>query len=146
MRVDGQGGRARAALALAAAVSSAGLVAIAATPAETATSGTVVPVSLVEWKLVPGQVTVRAGRVSFVVRNDGTMVHEFLVLRSDRHHHSLRVKGGQAIETGRVGEISQIPSGTSKRLNLKVSPGRYVLLCNLLGHYQAGQFAALRVR
>jgi uncharacterized cupredoxin-like copper-binding protein len=45
-----------------------------------------------------------------------------------------------------LGEIPLIPSGASKRLTLRVSPGKYVLLCNLLGHYQAGQFAALRAR
>lgn len=144
--MTGHGGRARVALALAAAVLSAGLVAITASPADTATSGTVVSVSLTEWKLVPGQVTVRAGRISFIVRNDGTMDHEFLVLRSDRHHHSLKVKGGKAVEAGRLGEIPQIPSGTSKRITLRVAPGRYVMLCNMLGHYQAGQFAGLRAR
>ena len=146
MRVTGRRGRARAGLALAVAVSAAGLIASAASPAQTATVGAAVSVSLVEWKLVPGQVTVRAGRVTFVVRNAGTMDHEFVVLRTDRHHHSLKVKGGKAVETGRVGEIPRIPSGTSKRITLKVPPGRYVMLCNMLGHYQAGQYAALRAR
>jgi uncharacterized cupredoxin-like copper-binding protein len=145
MRLTGRK-RARAALALAAAVSSAGLVAVTASPAETATSGSAVSVALVEWKLVPGQITVRAGRVTFVVRNDGTMDHEFVVLRSDRHHHSLTVKGGKAVETGRLGEIPKIPSGTAKRITLKVPRGRYVMLCNMLGHYQAGQYASLRAR
>ena len=139
-------GRARAALALAVAVSSAGLIAITASPAETATSGSAVSVALVEWKMLPGQVTVRAGRVTFVVRNDGTMEHEFLVLRSDRHHHSLKVEGGQAVETGRLGEIPKIPAGTSKRITLKVPRGKYIMLCNMLGHYQAGQYASLRAR
>jgi uncharacterized cupredoxin-like copper-binding protein len=145
MRMTGHRGRARAALALAAAISSAGLLAITASPAETA-SGSAVSVALVEWKLLPGQVTVRAGRVTFVVRNEGTMDHEFLVLRSDRHHHSLKVKGGQAVETGRLGEIPKIPAGTSKRITLKVPRGKYIMLCNMLGHYQAGQYASLRVR
>ena len=143
--MTGHRGRARAALALAAAISSAGLLAITASPAETA-SGSAVSVALVEWKLLPGQVTVRAGRVTFVVRNEGTMDHEFLVLRSDRHHHSLKVKGGQAVETGRLGEIPKIPAGTSKRITLKVPRGKYIMLCNMLGHYQAGQYASLRVR
>jgi len=146
MRVTRPSGPARVALGLVAAVSSAGLIAITASAADSAASGTVVPVSLVEWKLLPGQVTVRSGRVSFVVRNSGTMAHEFLVLRSDRHHHSLKVTGGKAAEKGRIGEIPEIPSGTSKRITLKLLPGRYVMLCNLLGHYQAGQYAALRVR
>ena len=117
-----------------------------ASAADTASSGSAVSVALVEWKLLPARINVRAGRVTFVVRNDGTMDHEFLVLHSDRHHHSLKVKGGKAVETGRLGEIPKIPSGTVKRITLKVSPGRYVLLCNMLGHYQAGQYAALRAR
>jgi uncharacterized cupredoxin-like copper-binding protein len=145
MRMTGHRGRARVALALAAAISSAGLLAITASPADTA-SGSAVSVALVEWKLLPGQVTVRAGRVTFVVRNNGTMDHEFLVLRSDRHHHSLKLKGGQAVETGRLGEIPKIPAGTSKRITLKVPRGKYIMLCNMLGHYQAGQYASLRVR
>lgn len=144
MRVAGHRGRARASLALAFTVSSAGLLFSTAPPADSASP--VVSVALDEWKLMPGKVTVRAGRVSFIVRNDGTMDHEFLVLRSDRHHHSLKVKGGKAVEAGRMGRIPAIPSGTSKRLTLKVPPGKYVLLCNLLGHYQAGQFAAMLVR
>jgi len=148
MRVAGHRdrGRARASLALAAAILSAGLVAVTDSAADTAASGGVVSLALSEWKLTPSTVTVRAGRVSFVVRNDGTMAHEFVVLRSDRHHHSLMVKGGKAVEKGRMGEIPAIPAGTSKRITLKLPPGKYVLLCNMLGHYQAGQFAALRVR
>ncbi|HSG13819.1 MAG TPA: cupredoxin domain-containing protein [Gaiellaceae bacterium] len=124
----------------------AGLAAIAASPGDSATSGRVVTLALSEWKLTPTRVTVRPGRVAFVVRNDGTMVHELVVLRSTRHHHSVPVKGGRAVEKGRVGVIRNIPVGGSKRLTLKLKAGKYVLICNILGHYQAGQFAALRVR
>lgn len=143
--MTGHKGRARAALALVVAVVAAGLVVASASPADNEASA-VVSLTLTEWKLTPGQVTVRPGRISFVVRNDGTMAHEFVVLRSHLHHHTLKVKGGKAVETSRVGRIPQIPSGTSKRITLKVPAGKYVLLCNMLGHYQAGQYAALRVR
>jgi uncharacterized cupredoxin-like copper-binding protein len=136
----------RPVVALAAALLSAGLVGATASAADTGTSARVVSLTLSEWKLAPTTVNVLHGRVSFVVRNDGTMDHEFVVLRSDRHHHSLKVKGGKAVEAGRLGEIPLIPAGTSKRITLKLVPGRYVLLCNMLGHYQAGQYAALRVR
>lgn len=145
MRMTGHRGRARAALALVVAVVAAGLVVASASPADNEASA-VVSLTLTEWKLTPGQVTVRPGRISFVVRNDGTMAHEFVVLKSHLHHHTLKVKGGKAVETTRVGRIRQIPSGTSKRITLKVPAGKYVLLCNMLGHYQAGQYAALRVR
>jgi len=144
MRVVGRSGRTRAALVLS--VLSAGVVVIAAPPADTATGGTTVSVVLDEWKLVPARTAVRAGRITFAVRNEGSIAHELVVLRSDRRAGKLPVKGGKALEAGRRGRISQIASGASKRLVLRLQPGRYVLLCNLLGHYQAGQFAALRVR
>ena len=146
MRVTGLGGRVTAALAFAAVVLSAGVVAMSASAAGTATSGTVVSAALDEWSLALSRATTRAGKVTFVVRNKGTMVHELVVLRSEAHHHLLKVKGGKAVETGRLAKIPAIPIGASKRVTLRLSPGKYVLLCNMLGHYQAGQRAALRVR
>ena len=146
MRLLRRDGRARTALVLAALVSAAGLAVVAAPPAETAASAKTVSFALVEWKLTPKVATVPAGPVTFVVRNNGTMAHEFVVLRSNAPAGRVPVKGGKAVETGRLGEIADIPKGASKRLTLKLKPGRYVLLCNVLGHYQAGQYAALRVR
>jgi uncharacterized cupredoxin-like copper-binding protein len=137
---------ARTALVLAASISSAGLAVVAAPPAGTATSGGSVSVVLDEWKLVPSLGAVRSGRITFVVRNDGSMPHEFVALRSDRRAGALPLKGGKAVETGRLGKLPRIASGASRRLTLSLRPGRYVLICNLMGHYQAGQFAALRVR
>jgi uncharacterized cupredoxin-like copper-binding protein len=126
-------------------VASAGLGLITSSPAGTATSGGVA-VALAEWKVVPAPAAVRAGRVTLVARNNGTMAHELVVLRSTRAAARLPIRGGKAVETGRVAKISNIASGVSKRVTLKLRPGRYVLICNLLGHYQAGQFSALRVR
>ena len=105
-----------------------------------------VGVVLKEWKLIPSAATVRAGKVTFRVANRGTMEHEFVVLRTDRHHHVLPVKAAVAAETGRQGEISSIAPGKVRSLTLTLKPGKYVLICNLLGHYKAGQYAALRVR
>lgn len=105
-----------------------------------------VGVVLSEWKLVPSATTLRAGKVTFQVRNGGAIEHEFVVLRTDRHHHALTVKKAVAVETGRQGEIPKIVPGQQRSLTLSLKPGKYVLLCNLLGHYKAGQYAALRVR
>lgn len=105
-----------------------------------------VNVVLKEWKLVASTRTVRAGRVSFQVANMGTLKHELVVLRSDAHHHALPVRGGVAVELGRRGETRPLAPGASRTLTVTLRPGRYVLLCNLLGHYKAGQFAALRAR
>jgi len=137
---------ARAGVLFAASVVSAGVVVIAASPADTLPSGAAVSVVLDEWKLKPSQTTVRPGRIAFVVRNEGSMSHEFVVLRTNRRAKSLPVRGGKAVEQGRRGKLPQIASGVSGRLTLRLGPGKYVLICNLMGHYQAGQAAALRVR
>ena len=89
--------------------------------------------------------TVSSGKVTFVVRNAGTMEHEFVVLRTDRHHHLLSMKSQQASEVGAKGEIEEFAAGRTKRLTLTLKPGKYVLLCNLPGHYKRGQFAAFVV-
>ena len=105
-----------------------------------------VGVVLSEWKLVPSSSSVPAGKVTFRVANRGTIVHEFVVLRTDRRPGALPVKGGKAVETGFKGELSSVAPGKARSLTLSLKPGKYVLICNLLGHYKAGQRAALRVR
>ncbi len=89
--------------------------------------------------------TVPSGKVTFVVRNAGTMKHGFVALRTDRHHHLLAMKGRQASEVGAKGRIVEFAPGQTKRLALTLAPGKYVLLCNHPGHYKRGQFAALVV-
>ena len=89
--------------------------------------------------------TVPAGKVTFVVRNAGKKKHEFVVIRSDRHHHQLQAKGQQASEVGVKGEIEGFAPGGTKRLTLTLAPGKYVLICNLPGHYKAGQYLAFTV-
>lgn len=89
--------------------------------------------------------TVPAGKVTFVVRNAGTMEHEFVVLRTNRLPRALPMKGQQASEAGAKGEIEEFASGRTKRLTLTLAPGKYVLLCNLPGHYKRGQYLAFTV-
>lgn len=98
--------------------------------------------------LVPSIRTVRAGKVTFVVHNGGTMEHEFVVLRTNIPAGKLPMRPGgkQAKEVGALGEIKEFKPGMTKRLTLTLKPGRHVLLCNLPGHYKAGQFSGLAVR
>ncbi len=89
--------------------------------------------------------TVQAGKVTFVVRNAGTVEHEFVVLRTDKHHHLLSMVGQQASDVGAKGKIEEFAAGRTKRLTLTLAPGKYVLLCNLPGHYKSGQAVGLVV-
>jgi uncharacterized cupredoxin-like copper-binding protein len=118
----------------------------AATAAQPAVAGRV-SVGLREFTLTPSpaSASARAGHVTFAVSNRGAIGHEFVVLRTSKPAADL-LKGAEADETGNVGEIGGIAPGQTKTLALTLTPGHYALICNLPGHYAAGQHADLTVR
>ncbi|WP_248323879.1 MULTISPECIES: hypothetical protein [unclassified Caballeronia] len=91
----------------------------------------------------------RAGRVSFEVTNvarSGT-VHEFVVLSTNIDESRLPVRNGQVVEgqLKKMGEVENVHNASSKRLSLNLRPGRYVLICNMPGHYAMGMHKTLTV-
>jgi uncharacterized cupredoxin-like copper-binding protein len=104
-----------------------------------------VSVGLREYSIDPSSTVARAGRVTFAVRNAGTIAHEFVVIRTDKRAGSL-LKGARADETGNVGETGDLAPGQAKTIALALKPGHYALICNLPGHYAAGQHTDFTVR
>ena len=115
---------------------------VAATPAPAARD---IAVTLREFTVAPAPSVGRAGRVHFSVRNAGKIKHEFVVLRTDKPAGEL-LKGAEADEAGNVGEIGDLPAGSTKTLTLPLKAGHYALICNLPGHYAAGQHSDFTVR
>lgn len=108
-------------------------------------AGASVAIVVKEWSVAASAKSITAGKVTFVVRNAGKMKHEFVVVRSNAHHHLLPMSGKQAREAGVRGEIEPFGPGRTKRLTLTLAPGKYVLLCNMPGHYKKGQYLAFTV-
>jgi uncharacterized cupredoxin-like copper-binding protein len=111
-----------------------------------ASGGGTTKVDVHEWAVSPAPAHATAGKITFVVRNTGTARHEFVVIRTDLAPGKLPVKNGRASEKGHVGEIGNLPAGSTKRLTLTLARGTYVLFCNFSGHYRAGQHAGFVVR
>lgn len=94
--------------------------------------------------------TVTSGKVTFVVKNNATdQTHELLVAQTDHPHDQIPVEAN-ATEFSEdrltiIGEVEDIDSGAIKRLTLDLPPGRYVLVCNLPGHYQGGMHTEFTV-
>jgi uncharacterized cupredoxin-like copper-binding protein len=114
--------------------------------AESGATATTVRVRLDEFKVILAVKTARAGSVTFVVRNVGRLMHEFVVLRTKLAPSKLPVRRSRAKEIGRVGKIPPFAPDKTRRLTVKLTLGKYVLLCNLPAHYRAGQFAGFRAR
>jgi uncharacterized cupredoxin-like copper-binding protein len=115
----------------------------AATPTPAAPHS--VNVSLKEFSVNPSSPQAAAGKVSFHVRNTGTITHEFVVLKTNKDAGAL-LKGARADETGNVGETGDLQAGASKTIELKLAPGHYALICNLPGHYKASQYVNFTVK
>ena len=115
---------------------------------------------------VAAPATLAPGRVTLETVNRGRLEHELLILRTDRPAGDLPMGlEGPALELAgelvlgeahghsshektrlRGGPPRHIRPGRTRRDTVTLAPGRYVLLCNLPGHYAAGQRAALVVR
>ena len=88
----------------------------------------------------PGRV--RAGELSFEVSNRGPDAHELIVVRSDSTQLPLRADGETVDEDALSGvEAGALEPGAAhldRTLKVHLSPGRYVLFCNMAGHYFGG--------
>jgi uncharacterized cupredoxin-like copper-binding protein len=104
-----------------------------------------VSVGLREFVVDPSATTAAAGKVTFNVKNSGTVTHEFVVIRTDKPAADL-LKGARADETGNVGETGDLAPGAAKTIALKLTAGHYALICNLPGHYSAGQHTDFTVK
>jgi uncharacterized cupredoxin-like copper-binding protein len=92
---------------------------------------------------------VRTGRVLLEVTNKGPDSHELLVVRA-RGRLPLRPDGltvdEEGIERDVLATVEPRGPGHVTELRLRLSPGRYVLLCNMAGHYLGGMHRTLVVR
>jgi uncharacterized cupredoxin-like copper-binding protein len=108
-------------------------------------SGATVKVTLKEMKVVSATKTVPAGKVTFMIRNAGSVEHEFVVLRFSGGRLPVKHFKAAENEPDVIGEAEDIEPGKTARLRLTLKPGRYLLFCNIAGHYQLGMARVLRV-
>jgi uncharacterized cupredoxin-like copper-binding protein len=107
--------------------------------------GHTVDASLNEWSITTKAPEVKAGKVTISATNDGAAPHELVVLKTDKPADSLG-NGSRVSEKDSVGEVSDVKPGKSGKTTLDLKPGKYVLICNLPGHYMQGMKASLTVK
>ena len=103
---------------------------------------------LTDFKIASDHATVPPGRTVFAIRNHASMAHEVKVIKTDLDADKLPIDGAaaKAKEDGKVGELLNISAGGSRKLVLDLVPGRYLLICNIAGHYQLGMRVSLEVK
>lgn len=118
-----------------------------------ATAPQTVAVSLTEWKIAAAAGAaigpLKPGEVKFDVHNDGTTLHEFVVIKTDAEPGSFQIEAGKFNEETAgesPGEAADIEPGQAKDATMSLEPGKYVYVCNLPGHYLSGMRGQLIVQ
>ncbi len=118
-----------------------------------------VTVILKDYTVHPNTTQAKAGRLTFEAVNEGMSTHELVILRTALKRTALprkEAKGQSGIITEYlvdeddaqieiVDEIEEFPSGTSQKKTVSLNPGRYVLFCNIPGHYDKGMHASFHI-
>lgn len=119
-------------------------------------------IELREWNVTLSSETVQAGELDVTVRNKGKETHElvFVKLNTDLATGRLPVDKDGAIDEERmtfgtlVDEIEGIEAGKKAKSTVKLKPGRYAVICNVIeeeddgsieAHYSMGMHAVLNV-
>lgn len=117
--------------------------------AEQEIPGGAVRAELEEWSITLSEDSVPAGEVSFAAENTGQVDHEFLVIDTDLAPDELPQTDGKVDEDAEglevVGEIDNVSSDSTRVLSTELRAGEYVVICNIVGHYDSGMHAPLTV-
>jgi uncharacterized cupredoxin-like copper-binding protein len=116
-------------------------------------------VRLDEFKVTPSRVSVKAGSVRFMVLNQGTEMHEFVVVKTDLSADELPTnedgsfdEEGEGVEV--IDEIEDIEPHDLATLDVSLEAGHYIILCNRVeveedgeveSHFAMGMHADLQV-
>jgi uncharacterized cupredoxin-like copper-binding protein len=121
-------------------------------------AGTQVEVTLTEYSVSVDPDHVPAGATTFNVTNSGSVMHEFVVIKTDIDEADLPIKDNKVDEDAEgiepVDEIDGIDPGKTKHLRLELDAGKHVLICNRQrdlpdggkeSHYDLGMHVAFTV-
>jgi uncharacterized cupredoxin-like copper-binding protein len=117
--------------------------------AGTRSGGTMLRVTERDFRITAPKL-VSSGEIRLSVRNKGPDAHELIIVRARGSRLPLRRDGvtvnEEALERATAGVLEPGSPGGLRELRVHLAPGRYVLFCNMSGHYLGGMRAELVVR
>jgi len=91
------------------------------------------------------------GKVTFNVTNySKTMIHELIVAPVKDENQVMPYDDAafkvKEEDSTHLGEVSELDPGKSGSLTLDLKPGKYLLYCNVAGHYMDGMWTTIDVK
>ncbi|MBO0140627.1 copper resistance protein [Agrobacterium sp. Ap1] len=93
---------------------------------------------------------IKAGEVVFSVHNAAmTEEHEMVLVKLKSAGQKLPLMESRhridEKQLKNLGEVADLKPGANGSLKARLSPGHYMLFCNIMGHYEAGMHETLTV-
>jgi uncharacterized cupredoxin-like copper-binding protein len=105
-----------------------------------------------EFYFKPANGTAKAGKTVISAPNEGSAEHELVLFRTNMSPAKLPTEKDGSVDEEKMdkiaesgGEIADVEGGESKSATFDLKPGKYVMFCNLPGHYAAGMYGTLTV-
>ena len=127
------------------AASTLAAVAISVPLALATASASTVNVTEKEFKVIPSTASVKAGTVTFKIKNTGGLDHSFAIVKTLLPPSKLPQKNAR-VALKPIKQAGPFKPGKGGILTLALTRGTFVLYCNVSGHYQAGQYARFVVK
>jgi len=108
-------------------------------------AGSTVGITLKEFSVKPSAPSVKAGSVTFKIANKGALDHEFVIVKTALPATKLPVQN-DVVTLKPLKKAGPFKPGKGGSLTVSLKPGKYVLYCNVKGHYGFGQRIAFTVK
>jgi uncharacterized cupredoxin-like copper-binding protein len=124
----------------------------AETTGTTASQGAL-EIAMGDYFFKPKDPSAAAGSVTISAPNDGEIVHELVLAKTDADPAKLPTSSNGDVDEAKLeargelaGEIADVEAGGTKQGTFKLTAGRYVMFCNVPGHYKQGMYGTLTVK
>lgn len=116
------------------------------------TGGKTVEIKMGDYFFNPEDATAQAGSTTIEAPNEGSVEHELVVFKTNLDPSKLPTESNGGVDEEKLdeiaeeaGEVADVEAGETKSEGFKLTPGKYVIFCNLPGHYAQGMYGTITV-
>jgi uncharacterized cupredoxin-like copper-binding protein len=126
------------------------------TGTETAASGggeeATLEIKMGDFYFEPKDATAEPGPTTIVAPNEGSVEHELVLFKTNTDPAQLPTDANGDVDEEKldemaeeIGEVADVEPGDTKSEEFDLTPGKYVMFCNISGHYAQGMYGTLTV-
>jgi uncharacterized cupredoxin-like copper-binding protein len=123
-----------------------------ATSGGSAGGGQQLTIKMGDYFFAPANGSAKAGKTVIEAPNEGSVEHELVLFKTNMDPAKLPTEASGGVDEEKLdevaeeaGEVADVEAGETKSGNFKLTPGKYVIFCNLPGHYVQGMYGTLTV-